>query len=401
MMRLVLLVARREYLTVLRSKGFLFATFGVPLMALLLVTVVFGAIDGGGSASYTPPGDTGYVDLAGVISQPEPFRPFEADSLARAAWEEGQLDSWFLIPADYLDSGSVTLYTRLADSEALEDSMAAFLRENLALQADSRLPPARLAQPVELRVRASGMDLGASDAGGVFMVQFLYALAFFVAMQTTSGYLIASLVEEKGSRVLEILITSISPWQLMLGKILGPACIGLTQLAVWLAAALAARAPGPDLPVNVAFELPPDILLITCVYFLLSYFLNATIFVSIGSISDSEQESRQLAGGLTLVTVVPFIAYAVLLGDPHGTVSVALTLFPLTAPLTAIIRMGMAALPAWQLALSLTLLALSLVAAVPLAARLFRWSTLLYGVRPTPRRLWRLLRHPAQGGRGA
>ena len=217
-MRLALLVARREYVTVLRSKGFLFATFGVPLMALLLVTVVFEAIDGAGPASTFLPGETGYVDLAGVIRQPEPFRPFEAESLARAAWGEGQLDSWFLIPADYLDSGSVTLYTRLADSEALEDSMAAFLRENLALQAGSRLPPARLAQPVELRIRASGMDLGAGDAGGAFMVQFLYALGFFVAMQTTSGYLISSLVEEKGSRVLEILITSISPWQLMLGK---------------------------------------------------------------------------------------------------------------------------------------------------------------------------------------
>lgn len=396
-MRLALLVARREYLTALRSKSFLFATFGIPLMALLLVTLVFEAIDGAGPAGSSLPGETGYVDLAGVIVKPGPFRPFDAESPARAAWDEGQLDSWFLIQADYLESGAVTLYTRLADSEALEDSMAVFLRENLAMQAGGRLPPGRLAQPVELRVRASGMDLGAGDAGSVFLVQFLYALGFLVAMQTTSGYLIASLVEEKGSRVLEILITSISPLQLMLGKILGPACVGLTQLAVWLGAALAARALGPGLPVNLAFELPADVLLATLLFFLLSYFLNATIIVSIGSISDSEQESRQLAGGLALVSVLPFIAYALLLGDPHGTISVGLTLFPLTAPLTAIIRMGMGALPAWQLALSLALLSLSLVAAVPLAARLFRWSTLLYGARPTPRRLWRLLRNPAQG----
>lgn len=398
-MRLALLVARREYLTALRSKSFLFATFGVPLMALLLVTLVFEAIDGAGPASSFSPGETGYVDLAGVIVRPDPFRPFEAEAPARTAWEEGQLDSWFLIQADYLESGAVTLHTRLSDTEALEDSMADFLRGNLATQAGegSRLPPARLAQPVDLRVRASGMELGAGNAGGVFLVQFLYALAFFVAMQTTSGYLIASLVEEKGSRVLEILITSISPLQLMLGKIVGPACVGLTQLAVWLGAALAARALGPGLPVNLAFELPPDVLLTTLLFFLLSYFLNATFIVSIGSISDSEQESRQLAGGLALVSVLPFIAYAQLLGDPHGTISVALTLFPLTAPLTAIIRMGMGALPAWQLALSLALLTLSLVAALPLAARLFRWSTLLYGARPTPRRLWRLLRNPAQG----
>lgn len=396
-MRLALLVARREYLTALRSKSFLFATFGVPLMALLLVTLVLDAIDGAGPVSSFSPGETGYVDLAGVIVWPGPFLPFETDSPARTAWEEGQLDSWFLIQADYLESGAVTLYTRLADSEALEDAMAAFLRENLAAQAGGPLPPGRLAQPVELRVRASGMELGAGDAGGVFLVQFLYALGFLVAMQTTSGYLIASLVEEKGSRVLEILITSISPLQLMLGKILGPACVGLTQLAVWLGAALASRALRPGLPVNLAFELPPDVLLTTLLFFLLSYFLNATIIVSIGSISDSEQESRQLAGGLALVSVLPFIAYALLLGDPHGTISVALTLFPLTAPLTAIIRMGMGALPAWQLALSLALLALSLVAAVPLSARLFRWSTLLYGARPTPRRLWRLLRNPAQG----
>ncbi|MCY4525305.1 MAG: ABC transporter permease, partial [Anaerolineaceae bacterium] len=214
---------------------------------------------------------------------------------------------------------------------------------------------------------------------------------------TTSGYLMASLVEEKGSRVLEILVTSISPLQLMLGKILGPGCVGLTQLVVWLGAALALRSLGPGLPVIDAIELPADVLAITLVYFLLSYFLNAAVFVGIGAISDSEQESRQLAGGLTLISVLPFIAYAVLLGDPAGTISVALTLFPLTAPLTAIIRMGMGALPTWQLALSLLLLLLSLAAAVPLAARLFRWSTLLYGVRPTPARLWRMMRNPAQG----
>ncbi len=396
-MRLALLVARREYLTVLRSRGFLFATLAVPLMALVLSTVVFNSMNGAAPDISFDPGSTGFVDLAGLTGQSDAFQRHETEAQARAAWEDGLLDSWFLIPADYLDSAAITLHTRLPDSEALEETMAGFLRQNLALQAESRLPPELLARPVDLHIRVPGRDLTAADAGGVFLVQFLYALAFFIAMQTTSGYLMASLVEEKGSRVLEILVTSISPLQLMLGKILGPGCVGLTQLAVWLGAALALRSLGPDMPVIDAIELPADVLLITLVYFLLSYFLNAAIFVGIGSISDSEQESRQLAGGLTLISVLPFIAYAILLGDPAGTISVALTLFPLTAPLTAIIRMGMGALPAWQLALSLLLLLLSLVAAVPLAARLFRWSTLLYGVRPTPGRLWRMMRNPAQG----
>lgn len=398
-MRLALLVARREYLAVLRSRGFLFATLGVPLLALALTTVVFEAVGGAFSAPSASPARTAFVDEAGVISQGAAFTRHDSVEEARRDYDAELLDAWFLIPADYLRSGEIILHSRHEVSEALEDAIDDFLRQNLARKAGGRLPPERLAQPVELRVRLPGRELGAGDVGSVFILQFLYALGFFIALQTTGGYLIAGLVEEKGSRVLEILVASISPLQLLLGKIAGLGCVGLTQLGAWLAFALALRVLRPDLPGLGTIQLPPDLLLLTLAYFLLSYFLVASIFVGIGAISDSEQESRQLAGILTLMTALPFIAWAVLLGEPQGPVSVALTLFPLTAPLTAIIRLNMGVLPGWQLALSLLLLLLSLLAAVPLAARMFRWSLLLYGQRPTPRRLWRVLRNPAQGRR--
>ncbi len=397
-MRVALLVARREYLGVLRSRGFLFATFGVPLLAVLvsfvIIEVVIGAVTGPAQVSATA-----FVDQAGLVSMDEPFTRYASLEQARSAYGATQIDAWFLIPVDYMDSGAITLHSRNESSEALEDSIDDFLRANLAQRAVSTLPPERLARPVELRIRAQGRSLAGEDVVGVFMLQILYALAFFIALQTTSGYLIASVVEEKSSRMLEILVTSVSPLQLMFGKIAGLGCIGLTQLGVWLGFALTLRLLRPELPGLGALQLPPELVLVTLAYFLLSYFLMAAIFVGIGSITDSEQESRQLAGILTLVTVIPFMAYAVLLTEPDGTLSVALTLFPLTAPLTAIIRLNLGAMPAWQLALSLALLFMTMIAAVPLAARLFRWSLLLYGARPSPGQLWRILRNPAQGSR--
>ncbi len=395
-MRVALLVARREYMGVLRSRGFLFATFGVPMLAVLVsfvvIEVVIGAGTGPGQAS-----STAFVDQAGLVSVDGPFTRFPNVEQARSAYDATQIDAWFLVPADYMDSGNITLHSRNESGEALQDSIDDFLRANLAQRAESTLPPDRLARPVELRIRAPGLSLEGEDVGGVFMLQFLYALAFFIALQTTSGYLIASVVEEKSSRMLEILVTSVSPLQLMFGKIAGLGCIGLTQLGVWLGFALTLRLLKPEMPGLSALQLPPELVLVTLAYFLLSYFLMATIFVGIGSITDSEPESRQLAGILTLVTVIPFMAYAVLLTEPDGTLGVVLTLFPLTAPLTAIIRLNLGVMPAWQLALSLALLFVTMVAAVPLAARLFRWSLLLYGARPSPRQLWRILRNPAQG----
>ncbi len=397
-MRVALLVARREYMGVLRSRGYLFATFGLPLLAVLvslvIIEVVIGAVTGPPQVS-----STAFIDQAGLVSMDEPFTRYASLEQARNAYDATQIDAWFLIPDDYMDSGAITLHSRSGSGEALEDSIDDFLRANLAQRAISTLPPERLARPVELRIRAQGRSLAGEDVGGVFMLQFLYALAFFIALQTTSGYLIASVVEEKSSRMLEILVTSVSPLQLMFGKIAGLGCIGLTQLGVWLGFALTLRLLQPELPGLGALQLPPELVLVTLAYFLLSYFLMAAIFVGIGSITDSEQESRQLAGILTLVTVVPFMAYAVLLTEPDGTLGVALTLFPLTAPLTAIIRLNLGSMPAWQLALSLALLCMTMVAAVPLAARLFRWSLLLYGARPSPGQLWRILRNPAQGSR--
>lgn len=396
-MRMALLVAGREYRSVLRTRGFLFATLGVPLLALVMVAVVLGLVNDSLAAPPTLPATTGYVDQANVIGEDGPFRRLESVAAAGAALEASQVDAWFLIAPDYLDTGDIVLHSRHEPGEAPEDAIRDFLRENLARRTESRLPPARLAMPVDLRVQLPGHSLGAQDVAGVFMLQFLYALGFFIAQQTTGGYLIAAVVEEKAGRVLEILVTSISPLQLMSGKILGLGCVGLTQLAVWLGFALTLRALRPDLPGLYAATLPAGYLPVSLVYFLLSYFLAASFLVGIGSISDSEQESRQLAGVLALVAALPFIAYAALLGEPDGALAVGLTLFPLTAPLTAIIRMAMGALPAWQLALSLALLLLSLVVAVPLAARVFRWSLLLHGARPTPARLWHMLRNPAQG----
>ena len=396
-MRVALLVARHEYLNVLRSRGFLFATFGVPLLAVLVSFVIIEVVIGAGTGPaqvkrdrFCRPGRPGQQWMSLSPAFPMWHRP--AAPMTRPKLTPGSLSrstTW--------TSGAITLHSRNESSEALEDSIDDFLRANLAQRAVSTLPPERLARPVELRIRAQGRSLAGEDVVGVFMLQILYALAFFIALQTTSGYLIASVVEEKSSRMLEILVTSVSPLQLMFGKIAGLGCIGLTQLGVWLGFALTLRLLRPELPGLGALQLPPELVLVTLAYFLLSYFLMAAIFVGIGSITDSEQESRQLAGILTLVTVIPFMAYAVLLTEPDGTLSVALTLFPLTAPLTAIIRLNLGAMPAWQLALSLALLFMTMIAAVPLAARLFRWSLLLYGARPSPRQLWRILRNPAQG----
>ena len=397
-MRVALLVARREYTGVLRSRGFLFATFGLPMLAVLVSFVIIEVVIGAGTGA-AQVSATAFVDQAGLVSMDEPFTRYASLEQARSAYDATQINAWFLIPDDYMDSGVITLHSRNESGEALEDSIDDFLRANLAQRAVSTLPPERLARPVELRIRAQGRSLAGEDVVGVFMLQILYALAFFIALQTTSGYLIASVVEEKSSRMLEILVTSVSPLQLMFGKIAGLGCIGLTQLGVWLGFTLTLRLLRPELPGLGALQLPPELVLITLAYFLLSYFLMAAIFVGIGSITDSEQESRQLAGILTLVAVIPFMAYAVLLTEPDGTLGVALTLFPLTAPLTAIIRLNLGAMPAWQLALSLVLLFVTMVAAVPLAARLFRWSLLLYGARPSPRQLWRILRNPAQGSR--
>jgi ABC-2 type transport system permease protein len=411
----LLLVARNEFVRRAFRPSFLILTFMLPLFGLVGV-VASGAA--GGASAPTPSAieqaareldaPLGYVDEAGVIKATpadlpgDKLRPFASESEARAALEVGAVGSYYMLPADYVESGRV-VRVALRRSLGADDTtlFAALLRANLA-DGDPRLAE-RLAQPIEAEVvrlddagrplpeRAAVDELGRNPL--VFVVPYVFTLTLYFAIVFASGFMLQSVTEEKENRTIELLLTSLRPWQLLAGKVLGLGTLGLLQTVVWLGASrLLLGFGGGRLGDVSALNLPASVWALVVVYFVLGYGVYASLLAGVGATITNPREGSQL----TLLVMMPLIAplwfIAAIITYPEGPVATALSIFPLTAPVTMIIRITLGAATSWEVALSVALLAGTVALSVWAAARLFRVSTLLAGKKLSPREIARALR---------
>jgi len=395
--RKIWLVTQHEYLYNVRRPGFLFGTFGAPLITIVLLIIVFALT----TNSETGMGQIemlGYVDHAGVLSQaiekPDNYIAYATEDEARQAYDDKTIGAYFVISADYMTSGTITLYSATNVSAGLKASAEDFLIANLGASLNNPPLVERIKNPVDMSILTlnNGRLIESSGLIALFIMPMIFVMVFMMASQITSSYLMSGVVEEKSSRVIEMLITSITPGQLLIGKIIGLGLLGLTQLAIWMVAGSVGLKLGQNTAALAGVTLPVDLLLVTLVYFILNYFLLASLMAGIGAITGAEQESRQLAGIFTLIIVIPFFFIASFINDPNGAVPLILSLIPFTAPISVILRMSFGTIPAWQLGLSLVILLVSTIIVTWGSGRVFRWALLMYGKRPTPLELFRVIR---------
>jgi ABC-2 type transport system permease protein len=391
----MLLVARHEYLSNVLRRGFLFATFGVPLFTIgLMILVTAVTVQLSVDAEIGP---VGFVDQSGLITGADvsgtPFLEFSSEAALVDAFDAEELGGYFIIPPDYLAQGRIQVVTRTGMPQGLRDDIDRFLAAQLSQSVDAQTA-ARLQNPVtlELYLQDSGRTVQEDASVTLFMMPVIFTMIFMITLQTAGSYLMSGVVEEKSNRIMEVLITSVTPNQLLGGKVLGLGALALTQVAIWLVAVVVILEAGQGLAALAGVTLQADYVLLALVYFLLSFFLLASIMAAIGAVTGSEQESRQVAGLFSLVLVIPIFFLVSFITEPNGPIAIFLTLFPFTAPMSVILRLGITTVPVEQIVVSLILLALTALAAAWISGRIFGWSLLLYGKRPGPRTLWRAIR---------
>jgi ABC-2 type transport system permease protein len=390
------LVIKHEYLTNVKRRSFLFAAFGVPLFTIVMLVIIF-ALAINNEEDLERLGTIGYVDQAGVLTQqiekPETFQPFDSEAAVRAALDEGSVGAYFILPPDYMDTGTIRIVGRSDIPEALNNNIDFYLRSNLSTGLDPEIAD-RISDPVQSSVKTldNGRVIRENAIVGLFLAPFIFVIVFLIATQTTSGYLMSGVVEEKSNRIMEILVTSITPFQLLFGKIVGLGALGLTQLVIWMVAGAVTLVVGRNTEFLGSLSVPTDLLIVGVIYFLLGYFFLASAMAGIGAVVGSEQESRQFAAIFSIGLSVPFFAIVSFFTDPSGTLVTFLTLFPLTSPVAVILLMGFGTIPTWQLVASIVLLLFTTLFVVWASARVFRWALLLYGKRPGPRELLRVIR---------
>ncbi|HHS97017.1 MAG TPA: ABC transporter permease [Chloroflexi bacterium] len=409
--RKVWVVARHEYLTNVRRTGFIIMTAIVP--ALGLIALVVGVLlapqmrqIGESLAAYFDTGgkQIGLVDRSGEFTPVLPeyrdvFTVFASEEKAQAAIEEDEIEVVLVIPEDYLETGRVVVMTSGSgfDAAVIEDSSTVrsfFVDHLLVGKVDPQLR-ARLADPIKPELRLLGGKEEVPGGAGVLFGFFIpYFLAFFLVMTifVSSGYLLQGVAEEKESRVIEIVVSSVRPVELMAGKVIGLGALGLTQVSVWLGSIWLLSGGAAALMAVAATVIAPRVLLLAAVYYVLGFVLYAVLMAGVGALGTTMRESQQLAGIFSMFAMVPYMLSGFLLANPNVRIARILSYFPLTAPTMMMMRLPLADVPTIDIVVSILVLLASIPVALWFGGRLFEIGLLIYGKRPTMREVWAILR---------
>jgi ABC-2 type transport system permease protein len=407
-LRLVWLVAKRDYLRTVRRRGYLFGTLLLPLgIAALMALSAFLSVEslGGEGGGRIVIVNESTMPIDDVTEGPVQLTNLDLAE-AEAQLSDGRIAEYYRVPPDFRSSGVVTRVQPEAapgfdQLETLEtnDSLVAYLMRG-ALLREAGVPPEiaeRVVQGVTVTtVDVSGREVTGMDVAAGIAVPIVFVGLFMVSIFITSGYLLQSVTEEKENRVVEIVLSSIPSMPLMAGKVLGLGGAGLTQVAIWVVTALVALPLlSSQLPDLSAIEIDPTILGLALVYFVLGYLAYGAIFAAIGAIAPGNREAQQYSGFLGFFAAIPFIMFSVVASDVDSLAVVALALFPLTTPTTMLLVLGVSPEIPWTLVgASLVSLTMFALLATWASARIFRATVLLYGVRPSLPQLVAAIRTP-------
>jgi ABC-2 type transport system permease protein len=389
-MKKLWLILWHEYKRHVMRKRFIFAILSMPLfvgfMALIGFLSVWLQFD---------EKPVGYVDPFHILVNPQPvpedkndlFKAvpivqFEDDSSAQTALESDQIQAYFVMSEEYLSTGEVTMVTLKKPGTNASEDFGKFLSFNL-LKGQPEPVIHRLTEGKTLIIRSldGSRELGA-DNWLVVVLPIIAGVLFIITVNISGGYLLQAVVEEKENRTMEILVTSVSPTQLMAGKVIGNLSVGLTQLVIWILFTVIA--------VNLAPLFFPDIkppeldfsyILLLIATLLPAFVMVAAAMGAIGATASELREAQQLVGWFTLPIVVPFWFITPIMFNPNGALAVGLSLFPFTAPIALPLRAVFTDIPIWQNLLTVVLLCGLAIFALWLAGRVFRLGMLRYGKR--------------------
>ena len=388
------LIFKHEFGQAIKRVGFIVMTLIVPVLALLAI----GAYELVTTLTEPSVKDVmviGYVDEVGIFSDHTDqglikLIPYPSREDATQALVQWDISEYIVIPSDYTSSGTIHRYTlakELSTPAMIPYFIDSFLAWNLL---KDEVPPeiiTSIVSPLNLVVtRLDGNGEIAQEQGNIgnIIIPFIFSLLLSMAFMFGANSLISGLGEEKESRLIEVLFSSVSVRQLLIAKVMALGAAGLLQVLIWLLSAplllnLASASFGGFLS---DIQLPANFLLLGVVYFILGYLLFAVFSVGVGGISSSATEGHTISMFYILMGFIPLWFFGALINFPDSPIWVVLSIFPITAPIQMMLRLGVSDIPAWQIVTSVGVLCLSIIAGLYISIKIFRAFMLMYGKRP-------------------
>lgn len=416
------LIIKREYITRVKTKGFVIGTLIVPLLGVGFTFLIVFLVSHQSSQAMR----LTIVDNAGGIapavasqlqarmSQGKPQfsiadsidRPADSDAVQkdlRGKINAGSLDGYLVIPADL--SRPVELHTKNAGnfsllgpiSSAVNEAVVEARLNSRGIHVDNVRDLVKSAdlQVIKVSKQGESVEKGQTIGIAIALVILLYMSLLMYGIIT-----MRSVLEEKTTRTMEVLISAVSPSELLAGKILGVAGVAMTQFLIWGATvvllgsygvAMAAMGGAGSLMSNI--HVPASLMICAVVYFFCGYFLYSSMFAAVGAACSNEQDAQQLQWIAMAPLVFTMIIYSVVLNDSTSRLSVILSEIPFFSPVLMPLRVSLQTPPLWQIALSIGILLLSIFVVISASAKIYRVGILMYGKRPTLPEMFRWLRY--------
>jgi ABC-2 type transport system permease protein len=432
-MKKTLIIIKREYLVRVRTRAFMIGTLVSPLLMLGLIALpVFFATRGGGERRVTVLDQSGDPELFEAINSSMDSRGEGDEEVNRRDPGVGRthyiLTRRLIGPGEELQVVQLQ-YQQLAAkdpdttylvlrSSGLDKSEAEYYAKNTTDFSIGTLERAITDAVSGLRLKRAGLNQSQiasytkrvelkrnkiTSSGGVeeggradFVVAFVMLFFIYMTVLIYGLFVMRGVIEEKQSRIVEVMVSSVRPTQMMLGKVIGIGLVGLTQIGVWALSGLLLTTVGVSAFSSRGITMPsisPALLVYFVVYFVLGYFLYATLYALVGSTVSSEEEAQQAQMPVTILLVVPMVIFNMIIANPTSTASIVLSMIPFFAPTLMMMRIAVVNPPLWQILLSMGIMFATILGCVWVAARIYRVGILMYGKRPSIAELGRWLRY--------
>ena len=422
------LIFKREYLTRIRTKSFIISTILAPLAIILLIAIpiILQVTDSEKTQVIGIKDDVGTVLPRLIELNSEryiPTPPVTMDSL-RSMVLAGNIDGFIEITEEHLSTNKDVelLYTGSGGmgliSEIRSDIRMVLQNERLDRAEVGDVVQEILAMRSQLLTRkltAEGEET--QDTLALFMIGYIMCFIIYGAMFGYGAIIMRSVIEEKTNRIIEVITSSVKPFELLMGKVLGVGALGLTQFIIWSVSAsalLAIAAPvtalliGDDATSDEAtgaaaqatsempFEIPtigPELWITFILFFLLGYLIYSALFASVGSAVDSESDTQQLMLPIMVPIILPMLFLGKVAQDPDSTFSVITSLIPFFAPMLMPVRVAMTDVPAWEYATAVLLMVGTFVGLIWLSSRIYRVGILMYGKKASFKEMAKWVRY--------
>jgi len=410
-------IIKHEYRSKIKSKGFIISTLLGPiiLLAFLGVSIFVTAITAGDSSKKISILDrTEHSFDTKLVERNSEFFDIastdDIDELQQMILEE-KIDGYLDIPKDFLEKGEATVYSAggggFGFTVKIEKNLDYLLRKERLLSNGVDSSVIKLiehgADITTRKITEKGTEKDYTQA----FAGIGYVLGFFIYMMMLmyGQFVSRGVIEEKANRIVEVIASSVKPFEIMLGKVLGIGALGLTQVLFWIVMGLALLAaagpiigmfqPDPEtikqglqaastetpLPIDIP-SIPVGLIIGFVFYFLVGYFMYSTIFAAIGSAVDQESDAAQLQSPIIFAIITPMLFMPAITSNPDSTLAVILSLIPLFTPILMTVRVAATSVPIWQIAASVVLTVGTFFGLLWIASKIYRVGILMYGKKP-------------------